>query len=136
ECAGFFYLPMIFLGTYRSGDIFLDDRIQTFGGFFTPLMLVFTVLAWIMLLVLVPSLLEELSPPANAASRGRRREAVAWSERLGRWLDGGLAGLKRLLTVVVPPGAIVGGALYVAFLYREFGFANRTPDAPAQWRDG
>ena len=136
QLTGFLYLPMIFRGTYRSGDIFLDDRIQTFGGFFTPLMLVFTVLAWIMLLVLVPSLLEELSPTANVDSRGRRREAVAWSERLGRWLDGGLAGLKRLLTVVVPPGAIVGGALYVAFVYREFAFATGAPDALAKWLTG
>src|SRR5215510_792676 len=136
QLTGFLYLPMIFRGTYRSGEIFLDDRIQTFGGFFTPLMLVFTVLAWIMLLVLVPSLLEELSPTSNVDSRGRRREAVAWSERLGRWLDGGLAGLKRLLTVVVPPGAIVGGALYVSFVYREFASATGAPDAPAKWLTG
>jgi hypothetical protein len=38
--------------------------------------------------------------------------------------------------VVVPPGAIVGGALYVAFVYREFAFATGAPDALAKWLTG
>src|SRR5262245_4717372 len=47
-----------------------------------------------------------------------------------------MAWLRRLLTVVVPPGAIVGGAVYVAFVYREFAFATGAPDAPAKWLTG
>jgi len=136
QLSGFLYLPAIFRGTYRSGEIFLDDRVQTFGGFFTPLMLVFTVLASITLLVMAPSLLEEISPTVNVDSRGRRREAVAWSERLGGWLDRGLTWLKRLFVVVVPPSVIVGGALYLAFVYREFAFATGEPGPLAKWLAG
>jgi hypothetical protein len=136
QLGGFLYLPAIFRGTYRSGEIFLDDRIETFGGFFTPLMLAFTLLASLALLVLAPSLLEEISPTTNVDSRGRRREAVVWSERLGGWLDGGVAWLKRVFVVVVPTGAIVGGALYLAFVYREFAFASGNPGKLAKWLAG
>jgi hypothetical protein len=59
-----------------------------------------------------------------------------WSERLGGWLDGGLAWLKRMFAVVVPPGAIVGGALYLAFVYREFAFATAEPGKLARWLGG
>jgi hypothetical protein len=136
QLSGFLYLPAIFRGTYRSGEIFLDDRVQTFDGFFTPLMLAFTVLGSVTLLVLAPSLLEEISPTANVDSRGRRREVIVWSERLGGWLDGGLTCLKRLFVVVVSPGAIVGGALYLAFVYREFAFATGEPGKLARWLAG
>ena len=61
---------------YRSGDIYLAARIETFGGFFTPLVLAFTALGSAALLVLMPSLLEEISPTTNVDARGRRREAV------------------------------------------------------------
>ena len=120
---GFMYLPVLIGRGYRSGEIYLDARIQTLGGFFTPLVLAFTALASAMLLVLVPSLLEEISPTRNVDSRGRRREAVVWSERLGKWLDGGLRWLKRMFAIAVPPGAIIGGALYLAFVYQEFAFS-------------
>jgi hypothetical protein len=136
ELTGFIYLPVIFRGTYRSAAHFLDDRIQTVGGFVTPLMLAFTVLASLALLVLGPSLLEEISPTTNVDSRGRRREAVAWSERLGRWLDDGLRWLKRVFVVAVPPGAIVGGALYLGFVYQEFAFATDEPGDLAKWLAG
>src|SRR4029077_18992326 len=99
---------------YRSAEIFLGDRIQAFGSFFTPLVLAFTLLAAAALLVLGPSLLEELSPTPNLDAAGRRREAVVWTERLGRWLGGGLACLKRVFAMFVPPAAIVGGGLYLA----------------------
>jgi hypothetical protein len=131
--AGFLYLPVIFGRGYRSGEIFLDDRIRTFGGFFTPLVLAFTVLAAVTLLVLVPSLLEELAPTTNIDSRGRRREAVVWSERLGRWLGGGLRLLKRTFAVVVPPGALVGGALYLAFVYQQFAVSAGATGELATW---
>jgi hypothetical protein len=137
--AGFLYMPVIFGRGYRSGEIFLDDRIRIFGGFFTPLVLAFTVLASATLLVLVPSLLEEIAPTTNVDSRGRRREAVVWSERLGQWLGGGLRSLKRTFAVVVPPGALVGGALYLAFVYQQFadsaGAAGELATWIAEWLD-
>jgi hypothetical protein len=133
---GFLYLPVLIGRGYRSGEIYLDARIQTLGGFFTPLVLAFTALAAATLLVLAPSLLEEISPTRNVDSGGRRREAVVWSERLGTWLDGGLRWLKRLFAIGVPPGAIVGGALYLAFVYQEFGFSAGTAGKWARWIAG
>src|SRR5262245_31736765 len=62
QLTDFRYLPLIFGAGYRSAQLYLDSRIQTFGGFFTPLVLAFTVLASITLLVLLPSLLEEIAP--------------------------------------------------------------------------
>jgi hypothetical protein len=132
----FYYLPVLFGPGYRSGAIFLDDRIQTFGAFFTPLVLAFTLLASAALMVLLPSLLEEISPTTNLDARGRRREAVVWSQRLGRWLDGGLHRLKRTLAVVVPPGAIVGGVLYLAFVYRQLAFSVGPAGDVAGWVAG
>jgi hypothetical protein len=133
QLTDFLYRPVIFGAGYRSGEIYLDARIQTFGGFFTPLVLAFTVLASITLLVLVPSLLEEISPTTNVDARGPRREAILWSERLGRWLGGGLEWLKRTFATVVPPGAIVGGLLYLAFVYQQFAFSAREPGPLARW---
>ncbi len=132
----FDYLPVIFGSGYPSGQIFLDARIQTFGGFFTPLVLAFTVLASAALLVLVPSLLEEISPTANLDSSGRRPEAIVWSERLGTWLGRGLSWLTRTFAIVVPPGAIVGGVLYLAFVYRQFAFSAGAAGEWATWMAG
>jgi hypothetical protein len=130
----FNYLPVMFGRGYRSAQIFLDDRIKTFGGFFTPLVLAFTMLASATLLVLAPSLREEISPTTNLDSRGRRHGAAAWCERLGAWLGGGLSWLTRAFAIVVPPGAIVGGVLYLAFVYRQFAFS--TGGDLAKWVDG
>jgi len=94
------------------------------------------VLASATLLVLVPSLLEEISPTTNVDSRGRRREAVVWSERLGKWLGGGLRWLKRTFAMVVPPGAMVGGVLYLAFVYRQFAFSAGPAGEWATWVAG
>jgi hypothetical protein len=131
-----YYRPVIFGTGYRSGEIFLDDRIRTFGGFFTPLVVVFTVLASVTLLVLAPSLREEISPTKNVDSRGRRLKAIVWSERLGKWLGGGRQCLKRTFTMVVPPGAIVGGVLYLAFVYRQFAFSAGAAGEWAKWVAG
>ena len=119
-----YYLPVIFSRGYRTADIFLDDRIENLGRFFTPLVLAFAGLASATLLVLVPSLLEEIHPTRNVDAGGRRPEAAVWSERLGGWLGGGLRWLNRAFTVVAGPGAIVGGVLCVAFVYRQFGLAG------------
>jgi hypothetical protein len=132
----FNYEPVIFGRGYRSGAIFLDDRIRTFGSFFTPLVVAFTVLGSAALLVLAPSLLEEIRPTSNLDTRGRRSTAVAWSERLGRWLGGGLQWLKRTFMLLVPPAAIVGGVLYPAFVYRQFAFSAGSAGAWATWMVG
>lgn len=132
----FFYLPVVFGRGYRSAEIFLDDRTQNLGTFFTPLVLSFTALGLATLLVLVPSLREELYPTRNVDARGRRREAVVWSERLGKWLGGGLQVLRKTFAVVVPPGAIVGGMLYLAFAYRQFGFSTGAAGDGARWLVG
>ena len=129
----FLYLPLIFGAGYRSGEIYVDARIQTLGGFFTPMVLAFTVLALMTLLVLVPSLREEIKPTINVDARGRRREAILWSERLGAWLGAGLAALKRTFTTVVPPGAFVGGALYLAFVYQQVAYVAANPGPAARW---
>jgi hypothetical protein len=117
---GLYYMPVIFGRGYRSAEIFLDARIQTVGAFFTPLVLAFTVLASATLIVLAPSLLEEIAPTTNVDGRRRRRQASVWSERHGRWLGAGLRWLQRTFTLLVPPGAIVGGLLYLAFVYEQF----------------
>jgi hypothetical protein len=132
----FNYLPVMFGRGYRSAQIFLDDRIKTFGGFFTPLVLAFTMLASATLLVLAPSLREEISPTTNLDSRGRRHGAAAWCERLGAWLGGGLSWLTRAFAIVVPPGAIVGGVLYLAFVYRQFASSTGAAGDLAKWVDG
>ena len=40
-----YYEPAVFGSGYRSAAIFLEDRVQSLGGFFTPLVLAFTLLA-------------------------------------------------------------------------------------------
>jgi hypothetical protein len=131
----FNYIPLIFGGGYRSGEIFVDDRIRTVGTFFTPLVLAFTVLASATLVVLVPSLLEEVVPTTNGP-RGRGPEAMGWSERLGRWLGGGLQWLKRTFALMVPSGAVMGGVVYLAFVYRQFAFSLGAAGELAKWLAG
>jgi hypothetical protein len=133
QLTDFLYLPLIFGAGYRSGDIYLDARIQTFGGFFTPLVLAFIVLASITVPVVVPSLLEEIAPTTNVDADGRRPEAVLTSERLGRWLGAGLWWLKGTFAAFVPPAALVGGLLYLAFVYQQFAYWAREPGPLARW---
>jgi hypothetical protein len=121
----FFYLPVLFGSGYRSADIFIDDRIRTVGAFFTPMVLAFTLLASATLVVLIPSLLEEVRPSRGAA--------VGWTERLGRWLDGGLQWLKGTFAAVVTPGALIGGVLYLAFVYRQFAVTFDVGGEIASW---
>lgn len=117
-----YYLPVVFSRGYRTADIFLDDRIESLGRFFTPLVLAFAGLASASLLVLVPSLLEEIHPTRNVDAHGPRPGAAVWSERLGGWLGGGARWLGRVFTIVAGPGAIVGGVLCLAFVSRQLGF--------------
>jgi hypothetical protein len=129
----FNYLPVLFGSGYRSGDIFLDDRIRTVGAFFTPMVLAFTLLAAATVVVLIPSLLEEVRPSTNVDARGPRREATVWTERLGQWLGDGLRWLKRTFTAGVPPGAMIGSVVYLAFVYREFASSFGASGDVASW---
>lgn len=130
------YEPTIFGSGYRSAAIFLDERVHSLGGFFTPLVFAFTLLAAAGLLVLAPSLLEELSPSKNVDARGARRGAAVWSERLGTWLGGGMRRLGKTFTGLVPLGAIAGGALYLAFVFQQFAFSAGVAGSLAQWLAG
>jgi hypothetical protein len=132
----FYYLPVIFGSGYRSAAIFLDDRIRTVGTFFTPMVLAFTVLASAALVLLIPSLLEEVRPSTNVDARGPRRDAMVWSERLGQWLGGGLRWLKGTFTVIVPPGAVIGGVVYLAFVYRQLAVSFGAGGELASWLAG
>jgi hypothetical protein len=117
-----FYLPILFRGTYRSVEIFLEDRVQTLGGFFTPLVLAFGLLVAAALLVLLPSLLEEISPTTNVDAKGVRQGAAEWARRLGNWLGGGGRLLGAAFKLLVPLGALAGSVFYLAFVLRQFAF--------------
>ncbi|HEV8694367.1 MAG TPA: hypothetical protein VGQ93_09345 [Lysobacter sp.] len=131
-----YYEPVVFGSGYRSAAIFLEDRVQSLGGFFTPLVLAFMLLAAAGLLVLAPSLLEELSPSKNVDAGGVRRGAAVWSERLGNWLGGGMRRLGKTFTGLVPLGAIAGGALYLAFIFQQFAFSAGVAGSLVQWLAG
>ncbi|MFL6565154.1 MAG: hypothetical protein ACJ8G5_09515, partial [Burkholderiales bacterium] len=88
------YHPILFGTGYRSAEIFLEERVQTLGAFFTPLMLALLLGFAAALLVLVPSLVEEVAPTANLEPRGGvRKGASEWARRLGNWLSAGVRGL-------------------------------------------
>jgi hypothetical protein len=130
------YEPVIFGRGYRSAAIFLEDRVQSLGAFFTPLVFAFTLLAAAAFLVLLPALLEEIAPTANLDSRGLRRGADLWAERLGNWLGGGTRRLGKVFEVLVAPGAIAGSVLYLAFVLRQFAFTTGIANDLAQWLAG
>lgn len=117
-----FYLPIVFRGTYRSVEIFLEDRVQTLGGFFTPLVLAFALLAAAVVLVLLPSLIEEIRPTTNVDAQGASKRALRLAPRLGNWLSGGLRLLGDAFQSLVPLGAIAGSFVYLAFVAQQFAF--------------
>jgi hypothetical protein len=113
------YHPIFFGTGYRSAEIFLEERVQTLGAFFTPLVLAMLLGFAAGLLVLLPSLLEEISPTANLDARGALRPgAPEWARRLGNWLSGGVRALGTAAKYLVPAGAIAGSVLYLAFVLR------------------
>jgi hypothetical protein len=130
------YQSVLFENGYRSAAIFLDDRVHSLGGFFTPLVFAFSVLAAAGLLVLAPSLLEELSPSKNIDARGTKSCAAVWSVRLGTWLGGGMRRLGSAFTWIVPLGAIGGGLFYLAFVFQQFDFSTGMTGSFAQWLAG
>lgn len=116
------YQPILLGRGYRSVGIFLEDRLQMLGGFFTPLVLVFGLLFAAALLVVLPSLMEELSPTRNVDAQGARKGAAEWAQRLAGWLGGGVRLLGSVFKPVVPLGAIAGSAFYLAFVLEQFAF--------------
>ena len=130
------YQGVVFSNGNRSAAIFLDDRVQSLGGFFTPLVFAFTLLAAAGLLVLAPALLEELSPSKNLDARGPRRGAAVWSERLGDWLGGGMRRLNSTFIWLVPLGAIGGGLFYLAFVFQQFAFSTGMAGGFPLWLAG
>jgi hypothetical protein len=122
------YRSVLFQNGFRSAAFFLQDRVQSLGVFFTPLALAIAVLGSAALLVLTPSLLEELVPSRCADSHGLRSHADTWSQRLGEWLSDGLSRLSKIFVPLVPLAAIAGGLLYLAFIIQQIavmsGIAN------------
>jgi hypothetical protein len=104
----------VFGSGYRSAEIFLETRVQSLGSFFTPLVAAFTLLASAALIVLLPSLMEDVSPTRGGGN--------AWAERLGRWLGGGRRLLGSVFTYFIPLGAIGGSLFYLAFVLEQFSF--------------
>jgi hypothetical protein len=128
-----FYLPILFPGTYRSVEIFFEDRVQSLGGFFTPLVLAFTLLVAAALLVLLPSLVEEISPGGNVDAKDTRND---WAQRLGNWLGGGIGVLGTALKSLVPLGAVAGGIVYLVFVLQQFAFTMGVWEGLVGWLAG
>ena len=131
-----YYEPRIFGSGYRSAAIFLDERVHSLGAFFTPLVFAATLLGAAGLVVLAPSLLEELFPSKNVDAEGVRHGAAVRSERLGGWLEGGIRRLGKTFTGLVPLGAIAGSVLYLAFVFQQFAFSAGVADSVLQWLAG
>ena len=130
------YQPVVFGTGYRSAEIFLEGRVQTLGGFFTPLVVAFTLLGAAVLLVLLPSLREELSPTANIDASGATKGAPEWAQRLGGWLGGGIRVLGTAFKWLVPAGAVAGSVLYLAFVFHQGAIARGVEEGFALWLDG
>jgi hypothetical protein len=114
------YTPVLLDAGYRSAAIFVEARIQSLGGFFTPLVIAYTGLVFAAVLVLLPSLVEEIKPTTNLDANGLRPGTPDWSKCLGAWLGGGIRMLNLAAKYLIPPGAIAGSLLYLAFAARLF----------------
>ena len=125
------YLPILLGAGYRSGAIFLEARVESLGAFFTPLVIAFGTLTAAALLVLLPSLIEEIKPTKNLDSKGVRTGADEWSNRLGAWLGRGIGWLNCAAKYLIPPGAIAGSLLYLAFVLQQIFWAADLP-APVE----
>jgi hypothetical protein len=105
-------------------ELFIECRVQTVGAFFTPLVAAFTLALAAVLLVLLPSLIEEIRPTANVDAKGVRKGASEWAVRLGNWLGGGVRVLGTAFKSLVPLGALAGSVLYLAFVVEQFAFTT------------
>ena len=114
------FSSLIFDSGYWSAARFLDIQIQELGGFFTPLVFAAMLVGVAVVLVMAPSIAQELSPGTNVDTKGVRPGADLSSSRLGDWLVGGMARLDNVLRVLVPIGALAGCVLYLAFVLEKF----------------
>lgn len=114
------YNSVVFTGLYHSAAIFVEGRIESLGAFFTPLVAAFTAMMAAAVLVLLPALIEEIKPTTNLDSKGLRPGVPDWSKRLGGWMGGGIGWLNRAAKYLIPPGALFGSLLYLAFIVRLF----------------
>ncbi len=130
------YEPVVFGSGYRSAEIFLEGRVQTLGAFFTPLVAAFALLGAAGLLVLLPSLMEEIWPTTNVDANGVRKGAAEWAKRLGSWLGGGVRLLGTAFKSLVPLGAIAGSVLYLAFVLEQFALTRGIEGEVALWLVG
>lgn len=126
-----YYAPVLLGSGYRSGAIFLEMHVRNLGAFFTPLVLAFGGLMAAAILVLLPSLMEEIRPTRNLDGKGPRPGAEEWSQRLGTWLGRGIGGLNAAGKYLIPPGAIVGSVLYLAFFVQQVYWALDIPEPVA-----
>jgi hypothetical protein len=109
-------------GPWPSGSAFLDQRVRSLGGFFTPLVVLSTLLGIAGFMVLAPALLEEIKPTTNIDALGPRPGAAEWARRLGGWLSGASSEVGKALKFLIPAGAVAGSVLYLAFAARQFAF--------------
>lgn len=117
-----FYEAQFFdAGPWTSGSIYLDARIRSLGGFFTPLVVLASGVGIAAAMVLAPALFEEIKPTTNIDESGPRPGATHWSQRLGGWLSRGGHAVGAVLKFLIPIGALAGSVLYLAFAVRQFG---------------
>jgi hypothetical protein len=120
----FSYAPVLLGRGYRSAEIFMEERVQMLGGFFTPLVFALVLVVAAALVVLLPSLIEEISPTSNVDAKGVRIGAAEWARRLGNWLTRGVRAFGTAFKALLPAGAIAGSILYLAFVLQQLAFAT------------
>jgi hypothetical protein len=123
-------------GTWPSGSAYLDARVRSLGGFFTPLVVLSTLLGIAGFMVLAPALLEEIKPTTNIDATGPRPGAAEWTGRLGGWMSRASSAVGSTLKVLLPAGAILGSVLYLAFATRQFAFLAGFDGAIVQTLNG
>jgi hypothetical protein len=129
----FNYTPLIFGRGYPSIENFLEDRVKDLGGFFTPLVFAVALVVAAAFVVLLPCLIEEISPTRNVDAKGVRKGAAQWARRLGNWLSAGVRVLGTAFKAILPAGAIAGSALYLAFVLRQFALTMDVGGGPTDW---
>ncbi|MDR2216187.1 MAG: hypothetical protein LBE59_10165 [Nevskiaceae bacterium] len=102
-------------GKHCTGEVFLAQWVGQFNEPFLLLVVSAGVLVIAGLVVLAPSLLEEISP---SGSKGfSAQDAPKWASRLGRWLSVASCVFGFVVRVGLPLGAVIGGVCYLYFLY-------------------
>jgi hypothetical protein len=128
-----YYTPLIFGRGYPSAENFLEDRVKDLGGFFTPLVFAVALVVAAALVVLLPCLLEEISPTTNLDAKGSRKGAPEWARRLGSWLSRGVRTLGTAFKALLPIGAVGGGILYLVFVLRQLALTTGVGGALTDW---